>query len=103
MQTMTLWQQIRFWSALTIEMVGWLFVTWAVTTALPLFINPDQALNALGLLVGLANGFLFLLTGSVLMLSVRRCLSETLFLIVTLPAFATCAILVSFYLYAFSG
>lgn len=100
---MTVWQNIRFWLGLAIEMTGWLFVVWAVVTALPLFFYPDQPLNALGLLVGLGNGFLFLLTGSLMMLSVRRHVSETLFLLLTLPAFATCAILVSFYLYAFSG
>ena len=100
---MTVWQKIRLWVALVIEMAGWLFVAWAATTALPLFFDHDQVFNAVGLLVGLANGFFFLLLGSLVMLSVRRCLSESLFLLLTMPAFATCAILLSFYLYAFGA
>ena len=64
---------------------------------------PDKEIPVLQVLVGLANGFVFLLVGALIMLSIRRCVAETTFLLLTLPAFATCAILVSFYLYAFGG
>ena len=71
--------------------------------AVQTFFYPVGESDLLRLLVGLANGFFLLLVGAIVMLSVKRCLPETMFLLLTLPAFATCAILVSFYLYAFGS
>lgn len=100
---MSPWQKIRFWVGLVFEGAGWLSVLWAAGIAAPAFLDPGQALNVRGLFSGLANGFIFLLVGALLMLSLKRCVSETVFLLLTMPAFATCAILLSFYLYAFGG
>ena len=100
---MTTWQKIRFWAALVVESAGWLFVVWAALIALRTFTEPAREINVVGLFFGLANGFVFLLIGALAMMSIRRCLTETTFLLLTIPAFATCAILLSFYIYAFTG
>ena len=98
---MTVWQKIRLWIAVVAQSAGWLFVVWAVAAVLKTYLNGTQEMDVLDILIGLANGFIFLIAGALLMLSVKQCLRETTFLLLTLPAFATCTILVSFYLYAF--
>lgn len=100
---MTPWQKIRFWVVLVLEGAGWLSVVWAAGIAAPVFINSGRELNVPGLFSGLANGFIFLLLGALLMLSLKRSVTEITFLLLTMPAFATCAILLSFYLYAFGS
>ena len=63
----------------------------------------DEEANVWGLFVGLTNGFVFLVLGALLGRTLKRCIAEAHFVLLTIPAFAVCALLLSLYLYAFSS